>query len=102
MRDGAVNLLVAGAWSCATSPGRRNRGSFAGLPCSEGCNSAALGSAIAAANMPLVGVSTPALGVCCCCCGGGGGGACALLATGAKLKAATAAAIRDRNTCDLP
>jgi hypothetical protein len=48
----------------------------------------------------LVGISTPALGVCC------GGGACARLATGAKLKAATtatAAAIRDRrNTLPAP
>ena len=65
MRDGAVNLSVVGAWSCATSPGRRNRGGFAGLPCSDGCSSAAFGSAIAAASMPLpLDVSTPALGVC--------------------------------------
>ena len=46
---------------------------------------------MAAASMPVVGVSTPALGVCCC-----GGGACARLATGAETTAATAAAIRER------
>ena len=52
---------------------------------------------MAAANMPLLGVSTPALGICCC------GGACARPATGAKAVAATAAAIRDRrNTLPAP
>ncbi len=97
MRDGAVNLPVVSAWSCATSPERRNRSGFAGLPKSDGCSSAALGSAMAAASMPLLGVSTPALGICC------GGGACARPATGAKAVAATAAAIRDRrNIRDLP
>ena len=48
---------------------------------------------MAAASMPVVGVSTPALGICCC---RGGGGACARLATGAETTAATAAAIRER------
>ncbi len=57
---------------------------------------------MAAASMPVVGVSTPALGVC-CCCRGGGGGACARLATGAETTAATAAAIRERrNTLPAP